>query len=305
MFKRDLRSTTAMDRWTGVMSADGEGDAGGGGGGQEQAVTWYQGADAETVGHIQNRGWDKLEPGKAAMEAIKAHREAEKHIGVPADQILRMPKDASDEAGWNAVHERLGYVADPTKYDFTGVKFTDGSQLDQADQDWLRQTAQDLKLSPARALDLAGRLAKFVEQVEVSQSTEATAALEAERAKLDKDWGANKEAHMFVAKQGAARLGITPEEVASLEKVIGYARIMEAFRKVGELSGEAKFIQNNAPNGDRNGLLTREQAIARKAELMADSAWAKRYMDGGSAEAREMRQLLVIITGESGDYEAA
>src|SRR5690348_6393637 len=48
---------------------------------------WFDGADAETVGHIQNRGLDKLPANEAALAAIKAHREAEKHLGVRADQI--------------------------------------------------------------------------------------------------------------------------------------------------------------------------------------------------------------------------
>jgi hypothetical protein len=36
------------------------------------------------LGYLQNRGWDKVDAKTAAINAGKAHREAEKLIGAPA-----------------------------------------------------------------------------------------------------------------------------------------------------------------------------------------------------------------------------
>ena len=41
-----------------------------------------------------------------------------------------------------------------------------------------------------------------------------------------------------------------------------------------------------------------ERIKARKAELMADTAWAKRYLNGGAPENREMTALLTLIAGD-------
>src|SRR5881394_756652 len=56
--------------------------------------------------------------------------DAEKLVGVPADQVLRVPKDAADEKGWNAVWSRLGKPTDAKGYDFSDIKFADGTAPD-------------------------------------------------------------------------------------------------------------------------------------------------------------------------------
>jgi hypothetical protein len=43
--------------------------------------------------------------------------------------------------------------------------------------------------------------------------------------------------------------------------------------------------------------MTKEQAVARKAALLNDREWAKRYMAGGHAEREEMRRLLHTVAG--------
>jgi hypothetical protein len=266
------------------------------------ATPWYQGADPELIGHIQTKGWHEKPANEAALEAVKAHREAERHIGVPADQIIRAPKDANDEAGWKALYARLGVPETADKYDFSTVKRADGTPLDDSLTAFLRQTASDLKLPADRAPALANELTKYLDGQKAAAATEIDAKVIEERAALQKNWGANFEANKFLAQRGAIALGVDPEVVMALEKQVGYAKTMEAFRRVGELNGEGRFIANGNPNFN-SGVRTVEQAVARKAELMADSAWVGRYNAGGAPEAREMKALLTIITGESdADY---
>jgi hypothetical protein len=85
----------------------------------------------------QNNGWDK-DPVIAAIEASKSHRELQKFHGVPASQLVKLPKDAADEAGWKAVYSRLGMPAEAKDYDLSGVKRADGTDVDQALADTLR-----------------------------------------------------------------------------------------------------------------------------------------------------------------------
>src|ERR1700687_1920968 len=60
----------------------------------------YAQFDAETQGMFKNKGWDAKTPAEAAHEAAKSYREAERYLGVPQDQIVLLPKDAADAAGW-------------------------------------------------------------------------------------------------------------------------------------------------------------------------------------------------------------
>lgn len=267
------------------------------------AVSWTTGLDAEVVGHVQARGWDKLDPAAAAREAAKSHREANQkmteHLGAPADQFVRVPKDATDEAGWKAFYSRLGVPNDPTEYKFDAVKVKVGdaeAPLPQNYADFARATAAALHLNAEQAAALASNVHKFNTDATAADANERGAKIASDRAALDKDWGAAKEANLFIAKQAAAKLGFTPEAVAALENASGYKDVMNALLKVGQSIGEDKFIANTNPAIP--GVMSREQAVARKAELMHDTVWAKAYLDGDSAKGREMAALNLLIVGE-------
>ena len=83
--------------------------------------------------------------------------------------------------------------------------------------------------------------------------------------------------------------------MASLEGVIGYDKIMEMFRSIGEKIGEDKFIKSGAP-GNQGGPMTREQAVAKKADLMSDPVWKAAYLNGDQQKLREMLALNTIIS---------
>ncbi len=257
---------------------------------------WYtgvEGVDAELTGHFQNRGWDKLAPPAVAVAAAKAHREAEKLIGVPATRLLRLPEDMANADGMKEVWSRLGKPADAKDYDLTTVK-RGNAPLDEKTQDFLRSVAFSTNLSKDGALRLAQEFAKFNDGLDSSSAADRAAALATEKAELKKNWGANEAANNLVAAGAAKALGVSPEHLAALENVIGYAKVMEMFRTIGTKIGEDKFV--TAPGGGSPGVMTRDGAVAKKAELMRDTAWTKRYLDGGREEVREMTALNTIIS---------
>lgn len=253
------------------------------------------GTDAEIVGHIQNHGWDKLPVEQVAMAAIKSHREAAKLIGVPQDKLLRLP-EANDEAGRKAMWAKLGTPGDPKEYGVEGMKRGDGTALDPKLQDFMRTTFAAALLPKETAARVGSELVKYLDGQAASTASENAAKLVEEHEALDKNWGANKEANLFVAKNAAAKLGVTPEAVAALEKVIGYSKVMEMFRAIGERIGEARYVANGAPGAPTGGIMSREQAVARVAELKKDVAWSARYLNGDAEAAREMLGLNKIIT---------
>src|SRR5580692_5232905 len=74
---------------------------------------WWEGkADAITAGYLQNRGLHDKSPEEVALTVAKAHMEAEKYIGAPADQLIRLPKDKTDHAAWDAVFSKIGALKD-------------------------------------------------------------------------------------------------------------------------------------------------------------------------------------------------
>lgn len=265
------------------------------------ATTWYTGADPELIGHIQTKGWHDLDAGKAALAAITAHREAEKFIGVPAERVAHLPKDASDAAGIAAFRAKIGVPTEAAKYDIGELKFADGTAPDAKFGEWLKETAFKAGIPQSAIGQIAQDFTKFIETASSAGDAEKAARLADGKAELTKNWGDNGVMNLEVAKRGAASVGISPEAVAALEATVGYAKTMEAFRQIGVLNGEAKFIgAGNGPGGN-GGIMTREQAMARSSELKNDSAWVSRYLAGDTAANREMSDLTKIMVGDDTD----
>ncbi len=273
------------------------GDAAGSGG----SKPWYDGVagvDNEIVGHWTNAGWHNKPAAEVALEATRAWKAAEKFVGVPADQVLRIPKDASDEAAWNGVWTRLGKPADAKGYDFTAIKRADGTNLDADTEAFIRDQSFKLHLTKDAATAYANEWIKREDGAKSSVNAEKAAKLLEEKSALAKNWGPNFEANKFVAGRAAAALGIDPETVTALENQVGYAKVMEMFRAIGARIGEDKFVMADSRDGNRNqGPMSRDQAQARLADLKADKIWVKSYMDGDAAKRREMDALHRIIAG--------
>lgn len=258
---------------------------------------WYEGQDPTLVGHITNKGWADRPVNEVAVEAIKAHINAEKLIGAPSDQVLRIPK-ADDEVAQNQFWQKLGFPATGKEgYDFSTIKGPDGAPLKTPTIDQVREIAGTLRLPQAAALRLAEELTKAEAGRLTADQAERTAKLADQKKALLDNWTPqNFEANMLVARAAAKAIGIDPEVVAALEGVIGYDKIMEAFRTLGTKLGEDKLI---VPPNDptKGGVMSKDQARARIEELKADDAFVKRYQAGGAPERREMDALHVIVAG--------
>jgi len=257
-------------------------------------AAWYGTPDSETLGYLQNRGWDKLTPDKAALEAIKAHREAEKLIGAPQDQLLRLPKDAADVEGWNKVHAKLGVPEKSTDYDFTAIKFADGREIGAEEVTALQTMSKELNLPKATAQLLAQKLIKISETEGLKVSTEQEAKLAQETDKLKANWGAGFNTNKIVADNAMAKFGVTDEQMAALEKTIGYAATMEMFRTVGTSMGEDKFVRGG---GATPGALTKDEATYKMSQLQTDQVWVNKLMAGDVLAAKEFADLTRVMTG--------
>jgi hypothetical protein len=254
---------------------------------------WYAGKiDDVTVGYLQSRGLHDKSVEEVALASIKAHQEATKMLSAPQAELLRIPTKEDDPA-WANVWSRLGAPADKKDYDLSPLKFSNGKPLDDVTAQFIRDQAAALHLSKGAALQFGQDIIKQTEAEEGRVAGDRKAKLDEGIKALKANWGANYEAHKFVATQGAAKLGLGAEEVAQLESLIGYDKIMEAMRKVGAMTGEDTFVKGNTTNG----VITREEAMQKKQELMSDVAWKQRYLGGGKAELREMTALNSIILG--------
>jgi hypothetical protein len=228
-------------------------------------------------------------PTEAALAAVQSHQAAAKLIGHPPEKVARIP-EPNDEAGWKSFYERLGAPTDAKQYDFSKVTFADAAQ-----SDFVRAQAAALHLNQNAALTLAQNVVKNAATADAATLAEKTAAIELERTALKKDWGANEAANLFTVRRTAEALGISKEQVDTLEKMegVGYTKVMQMFLNIGQKMGEDTFVRNTAPGGA--GVMSGEQASARRQELLTDSAWTARYQAGGKKELAEMLAVQTVL----------
>lgn len=256
------------------------------------ATSWNAGIDAELLGHAQLKGWKLDDPKEAFTAATKQARDLEKHFGVPADRLLKIPAADAKPEDLRAYYERLGAPKEAKDYDLSSIK-------DVTIAETLRATLHDKGIAKDAAAAVAASVAKALESKATTETVLDTGKLAEQRMKLEQDWGGKDSAtwqlNQLNAMEGARRLGISPEAVKAMENQIGYDQVMEAMRKIGKHTREDTFVERGGQTvGD---VTTMEGAVARKSDLMADPAWTKRYMDGGMAERREMDRLNQMITG--------
>lgn len=262
------------------------------------ATPWYEGkVNPEHVGLWQLKQWDISDPAKLADQVTASYREAEKKLGVPSAELLRIPK-ADDPAGQKAFWQKFGVPTDKSGYGLEGVKFADGTELDAGFRDAFAETAEKLNVPADAAKGLLQHFMKHLEGSEAGETAATQNKLAAQTQALRANWGSNWEANMFIAKQAAQALGVTPEVVATLENAIGYDQVMEFFRNVGVRIGEDRYIAGNGPGGSK-GVMTRDAALVQKQQLMNDKDWVKKYTAGDKAAFDQIYALNTLIANAS------
>lgn len=269
-----------------------QGSTNGGTGGTD--ASWFAGLDEETRGYLQNKGLTSKTPTEAVAAVAKFHREAERMIGAPANELVRLPKEANSPE-WANVYKRLGALNAAEDYKFEGLKRSGDKPLEDSLVDTLRKAAFGAHLSNDAAATMAREVVTHLDAIESGRVADETAKLGQEKKLLKDNWGVNEAANMVVARAAAGALGVSPEAVASLEKTIGYSKVMEMFRQIGTKIGEDRFVNSGGSSGTGN-IMTKDQATAEKTALKNDAAFVKRYLNGGVEEKRKMEALDRIIS---------
>lgn len=256
---------------------------------QQQQVPWFDAFEPESKGVLQNKGWDKLTPIEATKELIRSYREAESKLGAPASSLVRIPEDPNDEAGWAAVHTRLGVPSDKTAYNFKELKFADGEQLDDNFIGMMHDAVHTAKLRPDQATAVVSAFMKFLDETDKQEETNLSISRQKEEDELNASWGANKEVNMDTVKRTAAALKISEAGLNALRTVEGGAAAMNMLLDLSKKMGEARFIGGETSTS--SGPMSMEQAIAEKERLSNDTEFLKKYFDGDSKAVEQMNDL--------------
>ncbi len=249
-------------------------------------AAWHASFDDDTKGWLGNRGLDKLDGEKALPELVKTARNAEKLLGVPADQIIRMPKDG-DPAAFRTAMTRLGR---PEKADQYEIPVPDGDpgEFAKTAATWFHEA----DLTKAQAKVMAAKWNEFAAAQAKAQADAGATKIAENEAALKREWGPAYEARLTAAGQIAAKLGLSDDVAGVLREKLGAAGLAKFVFTLGEKLGEASFVTGEGMQF--GGLMSPAQATQKIAELQRDPEWRARYLKGGKPELEEMRKLQAL-----------
>ena len=254
----------------------------------ETPAAWYGEATPETVGYIQNKGWD--EPSKA----IEAYQNLEKFHGVPADQLIKLPKDGEP---MDDIYNRLGRPESADAYEWEAPE---GTQVDDAYLSAMKASAHAEGVSQKGFEAMANAHAEYEQQLLESHYAEISKQQEIEIAELKKEWGSGFEERAELGRRFIAKNlpdGMDKQEALNaIEKAIGSAAMLKMFANAGD-SGKEDVIEHDT-EGRRFGY-TKEQASADKkglmSEISADKTRLDNYNKGIGPDIEKMQRLNKLI----------
>jgi hypothetical protein len=263
---------------------------------EQGQAKWYEGHNfaPEDIGFIQNKGWD--DPTKT----VRDYKNLEKYHGVPADQLLKLPKSFDEDGALDPIYDRLGRPASPDKYD---IKLPDGASVDEGRLKAAREIGHKLGLSTKQMQGLAEFDASYMGEAMKAYEVEKAQKMEAELGSLQKEWGTHFEERAELGRRfvrNAIPAGIDKEATLSaIENAIGTALTLKLFANAGEKTIREDRVPDSS--GDRPFGYTREQAAADKKSLMdelkADPSRLANYNKGIGPDLDKMNRINKIISG--------
>lgn len=301
MWYRQFRVTRVMDA-AGSPAGGAAGDAGAApagapaspapagvngqpGAAQPDAFNWQTlGLDAEANTLVTERQW------KHPNDVIKSYRNLEKLTGVPADQIIKLPK-GDDPKAWNEVYTRLGRPEKADGYKLPVPEGQDGAFAKTA-AEWFHEAG----VTQAGATRLATKWNEF-QAAQQKQYTEQLAARDTEQVNaLKSEWGANYDRLAGQVDKAAETFGMKPEQLAALKQVMGPKEAMQFLQKIGSKLGveDNQFHDGAAPQGFNN--MSPEQAQAEITRLQKDKLFAQEFNSADPRVKSEARQRMARLS---------
>lgn len=258
-----------------VVSNDGQ---------QGSANDWHSGFDADTKTWLGGMGVDKLPERDALAKVIPMYRAAEQKLGVPADQLLRLPKDDNDADGFKAIMSRLGAPEKPEDY---GIQAPEGSQGEflKAATGWFHE----LGIPKRQAAGLAAKWNEYAQSQQAAQDGAWNQRFDSEIEALKGEWGADYDKNHDFAQRVMKSFGYDAEQLKAIERAVGPKAMLAGFAKFGAAIGEHRFVEG--AGGQQFGGMSPEAAKQRIAALQADAAWTTKYINGDADAKAEFTRL--------------
>lgn len=245
------------------------------------AGQWFDSFDADTKTWIGGMGLDKLDPSQALAKVLPMYRGAESKLGVPADKLLRMPKDDNDAEGFMQIMTKLGRPEKPEDY---------GIQAPEGDAGEFLKTAtgwfHELGIPKRQAAGLATKWNEHVQATQNADMERWNARHDEEITALKAEWkGEDFDKNMDLARRVMGAMGYNADQLKAIERAVGPKAMLMGFQKFGSAIGEHRFVGDGNANFGGGSIDDQIAALRRDPEYGKDSV-----------KGRELNQKIYELT---------
>ena len=238
------------------------------------------------------KGWSNVE------SLAKSAHSLEQMIGAPADEVIRLPKNATPDQT-RSVLQRLGLPESPDKYEI----YTDPNQpVNENFAKWAKETFHKAGMPAGMAKDITKAYSEFLGGALAQQSKDYELGVAADEKALHEEWKNGYDAQMNRASTAARQLGFTPEMVDAIEAAVGFGGTMRFFAGLASKMGESTFVSGDSNRGGQAfGMqVTPAEAKAEWDKLSTDKGFADALMNRthpGHKAAVEKKSKLMSLMG--------
>jgi hypothetical protein len=245
------------------------------------AFDWTQhGLDTEALGYVQTKGW------KGPADVRQSYRGAEKLIGVPPEQVIKLPGAKDAPEAWNPVWERLGRPATADGYKLPVPEGADPA-FAKAAAGWFHEAG----IPAAAAEKIAAKWNEHAAGLTAGTATARAAAQTADETQLKGEWRTNYDTNVGLAQRAAQAFGLDKATLGKMEDALGFGGLMKMMHNIGsKLGTDDKFVAGDGKGGFAGGE-TAQQAVSKIAQLRGDKGFVDRFIKGDTEARREMTRL--------------
>jgi hypothetical protein len=258
------------------------------------SAQWYDSAEPELKGFAELKGF------KSPLDALKYGRDTERFVGVPKDEIVRVPKDlaSAKPEELDALYGRLGRPAAPADYKLPVVE--GGEEFAGAMAPVLHKAG----VSQAQATTIAEGYTEFMKGAVEAQERAQAQQEQIDLASLKREWPgetftqreemARRAVSQFVMPSVGGDRGKAEEILGKIEDAVGTATFLRLFSNIGEKVGESSFVDGSQRSNSSFGM-TPAAAREQLAMKRQDRDWSSKALNNpGGPERQEWDRLIQI-----------